>query len=125
MIGLAVVALLAVVAGGVYVKIVAPMLKPVSVKAPPIGAPRDRVNFFESKGTVTKAAPVTLSFGEAGRVVDVVAVGTETKPGMTLASLDTYADMQRELNDVREREAFFSSTFFCDRFTSAALWRAS
>lgn len=110
--GLVIAAMLLVVAvlGAVgYFKFLAPAMAPVRVSAPPVGSARDIIKYWDARGTVSRAEPVTLSFGVAGRVVDLVPVGAEAKPGMTLASLDTLAAMEKELADVRDREAFYEA----------------
>lgn len=107
LIGVAIVAVLAVGAGVAYFKVLAPALAPAHVKVQALGGPRDLTRNYDGKGVVTKAEGATLSFTGSGTVVDVVAKGAEVKPGQTLASLAGYAAAQKELNDVRDREQYY------------------
>ena len=111
----AVIALLTVggiaAAGGVvYETVFSPALQPAKVRVQLVGQAKDIFKYYDGKGSVTKTPPVTLSFGASGKVIDVVSVGTDTKPGMTLASLDSAAATEKELADVRDREAFYENS---------------
>ena len=57
-----------------------------------VAAPREVVRLYEGAATVKKPTGQTLAFGEAGKVSDVVAAGTEAKAGMPLATLDSYVE---------------------------------
>ena len=107
LIGLGIVALLAVVCGAAYFYVLAPALAPAHVKVQAIGGPRDLTRHFDGKGVVAKAEGAMLSFTGTGTVVDVVAKGAEVKAGQTLASLAGYAAAQKALNDVRDREQYY------------------
>jgi multidrug efflux pump subunit AcrA (membrane-fusion protein) len=72
-----------------------------------IASPRDVAKLFEGTGKIDKGDPVVLSFGESGKVVDVVAAGTEAKQGMPLATLEAYGQIDKQLLDVRDRLAFY------------------
>ena len=73
-----------------------------------IATPREVVRLYDGAATIKKADVQTLSFGEAGTVSDVVAPGTEAKAGMPLATLDTYAKVEKELADVKDRESYYT-----------------
>jgi multidrug efflux pump subunit AcrA (membrane-fusion protein) len=70
-------------------------------------SPREVVRLYDGTGTVKKSEGQTLSFGEAGKVTDIVAAGTEAKAGMPLATLDGFAKIEKELADVKDRAAFY------------------
>ncbi|HZU81715.1 MAG TPA: hypothetical protein VE987_02310, partial [Polyangiaceae bacterium] len=101
--------LLAVGGGVLYYFVIAPAFSPAHVRVQPAPAPREALMLLASKGKVEKGGATTLSFAEAGKVVDIVPAGTELKPGMALATLDTYAAAEKELADVRDREAFYEA----------------
>lgn len=73
-----------------------------------VATPREVVRLYDGAAAVKKSEGQTLAFGEAGKVSDVVAVGTEAKAGMPLASLDSYAKVEKELADVKDREVFYT-----------------
>jgi multidrug efflux pump subunit AcrA (membrane-fusion protein) len=101
---LVVVLMLAV--GGVvaYMQFFAPQSAHVSVV---LATPREVVRLYDGTGAVKKSEATVLSFGEAGKVSDVVAKGTEAKPGMPLATLESYAQIEKLLTDVKDRAAFY------------------
>jgi membrane fusion protein (multidrug efflux system) len=72
-----------------------------------VASPREVVRLYDGVGTVKKAEPQALSFAEAGKVADVVAKDTEVKAGMALASLDSYAKVQKDVADVKDRLGFY------------------
>lgn|GEM_PF-2878212 len=72
-----------------------------------LASPREVVRFYDGAGTVKKGEAQALSFGESGKVVDVVAKGTEAKAGMPLASLEAYGPIEKQLVDVKDRLAFY------------------
>jgi membrane fusion protein, heavy metal efflux system len=72
-----------------------------------VATPREVVRLYDASAVVRKSEGQTLSFGEAGKVSDVVAAGTEAKAGMPLATLESYAKIEKELADVKDREAFY------------------
>ncbi|HEX6839357.1 MAG TPA: HlyD family efflux transporter periplasmic adaptor subunit, partial [Polyangia bacterium] len=69
--------------------------------------PREIVRLYDGAATVKKSEGTTLSFGEAGKVSDVVAQGTEAKAGMPLATLDSYAKIEKDLADVKDRATYY------------------
>jgi multidrug resistance efflux pump len=72
-----------------------------------VASPREVVRLFDGAGAVKRSEPQALSFAEAGKVADIVAKDTEVKAGMVLASLDTFAKIQKDLADVKDRAAFY------------------
>jgi multidrug efflux pump subunit AcrA (membrane-fusion protein) len=95
---------LAAIGGGVaYVKF-GPQASHVTVV---LAAPREVVRLFDGASAVKKADAQGLSFGENGKVVDVVAKGTEAKAGMPLATLESYAKVEKDLTDVKDRLVFY------------------
>ena len=72
-----------------------------------MASPREVVRLYDGAATVKKSEPQTLSFGEAGKVADVVAKDTEVKAGMPLATLDAFAKIEKELADVKDRAGFY------------------
>jgi RND family efflux transporter MFP subunit len=72
-----------------------------------VASPREVVRLYDGAGAVKKSEPQVLSFGEAGKVTDVVAKDTEVKAGQPLATLDGYAKVQKELTDVKDRAGFY------------------
>jgi multidrug efflux pump subunit AcrA (membrane-fusion protein) len=97
---------LAVVGGIVaYVKL---MGGPGSAKVVTVVAsPREVVRLFDGAAAVKKSEGQTLSFGEAGKVSDVVAAGTEAKAGMPLATLDSFGKIEKDLADVKDRLGYY------------------
>ncbi len=95
--------LLAIGGGVLYLKF-GPQAAHVSVT---LAAPREVVRLFDGAATVKRAEPQVLSFGEAGKVTDVVAKGTEAKAGMPLATLESYTKVEKDLVDVRDRLGFY------------------
>ena len=93
----------------VYTTVLSPQLAPAKVHVQLVGQSKDVFKYYDGKGQVTKTPPITLSFGAGGKVIDVVTVGTDTKPGMTLASLDTASTTEKELADIRDRETFYEN----------------
>ena len=72
-----------------------------------VATPREVVRLYDGAATVKKSEGQTLAFGEAGKVSDVVAAGTEAKAGMPLATLDSYAKIEKDLADVKDRAAYY------------------
>ena len=68
---------------------------------------REVVRLYDGAAAVKKSEGQTLSFGEAGKVTDVVASGTEAKAGMPLATLDSYPKIEKELADVKDRAGYY------------------
>jgi multidrug efflux pump subunit AcrA (membrane-fusion protein) len=99
-------AVLGLLGGGVvYFQFVAPNAAVhVSVV---IASPREVVRLYDGAAPVKKAEPQTLSFGDAGKVTDIVAKDTEVKAGMPLATLDSYGKVEKELADVKDRAGFY------------------
>lgn len=93
-------------AGGavVYMQYFRPQSAHVTVM---LATPREVVELYDGAGAVKKAEAQTLSFGEDGKVTDVVAKGTEAKAGMPLATLDAYAQVEKSLADLKDRERFY------------------
>ena len=94
---------------GAYVFVIGPAFATAKVKTLVAPSPVEMVKLFDGKATIARTPPVVLSFGEGGRVVDVAPVGTATKPGMALATLEGYAGLLKELNDVRDRETYYEN----------------
>jgi RND family efflux transporter MFP subunit len=93
------------IAGAVgYLKFFKPNVAHVTVV---VASPREVVRLHDGAGAVKKANAQVLSFGEAGKVTDVVAKGTEVKAGMPLATLDAYAQVEKALADVKDRASFY------------------
>jgi len=72
-----------------------------------VASPREVVRLYDGAAAVKKSEGQTLSFGEAGKVSDVVAAGTEAKAGMPLATLDSYAKVEKDLADVKDRLGYY------------------
>jgi hypothetical protein len=72
-----------------------------------LAAPREVVQLYEPSAVIKKAEGQTLAFGEAGKVSDVVAPGTEARAGMPLASLEAFAKIEKDLADVRDRLNYY------------------
>jgi len=72
-----------------------------------VASPREIVRLYDGAATVAKSDGQTLSFGEAGKVSDVVAAGTEAKAGMPLATLDSYPKIEKDLVDVKDRASYY------------------
>ncbi|MGZ3405833.1 MAG: efflux RND transporter periplasmic adaptor subunit, partial [Polyangia bacterium] len=72
-----------------------------------VATPREVVRLYDGAATLKKSDGQTLSFGEAGKVSDVVAAGTEAKAGMPLATLDSYAKIEKDLADVKDRAGYY------------------
>jgi multidrug efflux pump subunit AcrA (membrane-fusion protein) len=72
-----------------------------------VATPREVVRLYDGAANVRRSEGQTLSFGEAGKISDIVAPGTEAKPGMPLAALESYAKIEKDLADVRDRETFY------------------
>ena len=70
-------------------------------------AARSRAPVRRRRDASSKSEGQTLSFGEAGKVSDVVAAGTEAKAGMPLATLDSYAKIEKDLADVKDRAGYY------------------
>jgi multidrug efflux pump subunit AcrA (membrane-fusion protein) len=72
-----------------------------------VASPREVVRLYDGAATVAKSDGQTLSFGESGKVSDVVAAGTEAKAGMPLATLDSYPKIEKDLADVKDRAGYY------------------
>jgi RND family efflux transporter MFP subunit len=97
--------LMLVIAGAVgYLKFLKPNVAHVSVV---VASPREVVRLFDGAAAVKKAEAQVLSFGEGGKVTDVVAKGTEVKAGTPLATLDAYPQIEKTLIDVKDRAGFY------------------
>jgi multidrug efflux pump subunit AcrA (membrane-fusion protein) len=72
-----------------------------------VATPREVVRLYDGAATMKKSDGQTLSFGEAGKVSDVVAAGTEAKAGMPLATLDSYGKIEKDLADVKDRAGYY------------------
>lgn len=72
-----------------------------------VATPREVVRLYDGAAAVKKSEGQTLSFGEAGKVSDVVAAGTEATAGMPLATLDSYGKIEKDLADVKDRAAYY------------------
>jgi hypothetical protein len=72
-----------------------------------VATPREVVRLYDGTATVRKSEGQTLAFGEAGKVSDIIAAGTEAKPGMPLATLESYTTVEKSLADVKDRFAFY------------------
>jgi HlyD family secretion protein len=72
-----------------------------------VATPREVVRLFDGAAEVKKSDGQTLSFGEAGKVSDVVAAGTEAKAGMPLATLDSFGKIEKDLADVKDRLGYY------------------
>jgi multidrug efflux pump subunit AcrA (membrane-fusion protein) len=72
-----------------------------------VATPREVVRLYDGAATMKTSDGQTLSFGEAGKVSDVVAAGTEAKAGMPLATLDSYGKIEKELADVKDRAGYY------------------
>lgn len=72
-----------------------------------VATPREVVRLYDGAAAVKQGEGQTLSFGEAGKVSDVVIAGTEAKAGMPLATLDSYAAVEKALADVKDRDSFY------------------
>ena len=103
----AIVLVLAVVAGIVaYVKLMGGGAGTAKVTTV-VATPREVVRLYDGAAAVKKSDGQTLSFGEAGKVSDVVAAGTEAKAGMPLATLDSYPKIEKDLADVKDRAGYY------------------
>jgi multidrug efflux pump subunit AcrA (membrane-fusion protein) len=102
-----IVVVLAVVVGIVaYVKLMGGSMGAAKV-ATVVASPREVVRLYDGAATVARSEGQTLSFGEAGKVSDVVAAGTEAKAGMPLATLDSYGKIEKDLADVKDRAGYY------------------
>ncbi|HZS40951.1 MAG TPA: HlyD family efflux transporter periplasmic adaptor subunit [Polyangia bacterium] len=70
-------------------------------------SPREVVTLYDGAGTVTQGNAQALSFGEAGKVVDVVAKGTAVTAGQAVASLEAFGKIEKDLADVKDRLGFY------------------
>ncbi|MSP59524.1 MAG: hypothetical protein EXR72_04130 [Myxococcales bacterium] len=98
-------------AGGylVYDFLIAPGMEAARVKVSAAPAAKEFVKTYDGKATVGKAEGLVLSFGEAGKVADVMVAGNEVKEGTTVARLDGAAAIEKELADTHERESFYAA----------------
>ncbi len=91
-------------AAAVYFKFLAE--GPVQVKVE-VAAPKEVTRLYDGNATVKMSQPQTLSFGEGGTVAEVVAKGTAVKQGQVVASLEGGAKFDKELQDIRDRLAYY------------------
>lgn len=91
-------------AAAVYFKFLAE--GPVQVKVE-VAAPKEVTRLYDGNATVKLSQPQTLSFGEGGTVAEVVAKGTAVKQGQVVASLEGGAKFDKELQDIRDRLAYY------------------
>lgn len=96
--------LLVVAAVVVYVMFFAPSPAKVSIA---VAKPGAVVRTFDGVAKLETAPPRSMSFGEPGKVVDVVAAGTEVKAGQALATLDGYTKVEKDLADVKDRLGYY------------------
>jgi len=100
-----IVLLLLGIGGGVaYMQFLRPQAAKVTVT---LASPREVVRLFDGQAAVQKAEAQSLAFGEAGKVVDVVAKGAEVKAGQPVATLDGFAALEKQLVDVKDRLGFY------------------
>jgi RND family efflux transporter MFP subunit len=101
---LALVGVLAAIGGGVYL---------VNSKVPPAkvtvmtAAPSDIVQLFDGAGSVQRTEQQVFSFGEAGKVAQVVQKGATLKAGEVLATLESAAALDKQLVEVKERLGYY------------------
>ncbi len=104
---LAIVALVVIGGGVVYLQVVVPNTAiPVTAKAATV---HDQVQLFDGATQVKRSESQVLSFGEPGRITDVVVQGTEIKTGMPLATLDSFVLIEKTLADVNDRITFYDN----------------
>jgi biotin carboxyl carrier protein len=92
------------VGGVAYMQFFRPQTAKVTVT---LASPREVVRLFDGQAPVQNAEAQALSFGEAGKVVDVVAKGAEVKAGQPVATLDGFAALEKQLVDVKDRLGFY------------------
>ena len=96
--------LLIVAAIVVYATVLAPSGAKVSVA---VAKSSEVVRLYDGSSKLDVAPAKSLSFGEAGKVLDIVAAGTQVKAGMSLATLDAFAKVEKDLTDVKDRLGFY------------------
>ncbi len=98
--------LVLILVGGVvaYVTFLSPGGAKVAVQ---VVRPRELVTLHDGSAKLEKGSPRSLSFGEAGKVTDVIAAGAEVKAGTPLATLDGFGKVEKELADVKDRLGFY------------------
>jgi hypothetical protein len=72
-----------------------------------IARTREIAALYEGAAKLGKSNVRVLSFGESGKVTDMVAAGTEVKAGMPLATLEGFSKVEKELADVKDRLGFY------------------
>lgn len=95
---------LMVAGGALYMVYFMPSAAKVTVQT---AVPREVVRLYDGNGVVKAAEPRTLSFGEPGKLTDIVAAGTEVKAGAALASLEAFARVEKDLADLKDRASFY------------------
>jgi hypothetical protein len=70
-------------------------------------SPREVVTLFDGAGVVAQGNAQALSFGEAGKVVDVVAKGAAVTAGQAVATLEAFGKIEKDLADVKDRLGFY------------------
>jgi RND family efflux transporter MFP subunit len=75
-----------------------------------IASAREVVRLYDGSAKAQKSEGATLSFGEAGKVADVVAAGTDVKAGTPVATLEAFSKVEKELVDVRDRASFYEKS---------------
>lgn len=99
-----IVVLLVVAAIVVYATVLSPSGAKVSIA---VAKSSEVVRLYDGTSKLEAAPPKILAFGEAGKVLDVVAAGTQVKAGMALATLDAFTKVEKELTDVKDRLGFY------------------
>jgi RND family efflux transporter MFP subunit len=106
------------IAGVAYVKFLKPITATrVSVQ---LAVPRDVVQVYEGSAPIKKSESVQLSFGEDGKVSEVVAQGTEVKAGAALATLEASVKVERDLSDVKDRATYYERQLQAARAKNSA-----
>jgi multidrug efflux pump subunit AcrA (membrane-fusion protein) len=90
--------------GVYYVKVMSDSAAKVSTQ---IAAPREIVKLYDGAAAAKKSDGQALTIGEGGKVADAVAAGAEVKAGQPLVTLDSYAKIEKELADVKDREGYY------------------
>jgi membrane fusion protein (multidrug efflux system) len=97
---------LGLVGGGVYyVKFMGDAAVKVATQ---IAAPREIVRLYDGSAAAKKSEGQTLTVGEAGKVTEIVAAGSDVKAGTPLVTLEAYAKLEKDLADVKDREGYYA-----------------
>jgi biotin carboxyl carrier protein len=70
-------------------------------------SPREVVTLYDGAGTASQGNAQALSFGEAGKVVDVVSKGAAVTAGQAVATLEAFGKIEKDLADVKDRLGFY------------------